>query len=430
MSLLKDIPGLVEAGIITQETADNIRDYYKQKRGSSSNLLFIAFGILGATLVGLGVILVIAHNWDELTRGTKTFFAFLPLVTGQVLCGYILAKKRNNVAWKEGGTTFLFFAIGASLSLVSQIYNIAGSLSSFLLTWILLGLPLVYVMRSSVASLLCIVGVTFYAVEEGYWSYSYSQQPSYLHWPLYFALLPHYFLLYKRQPGSNFMYIHNWFIPLALIIALGTVAQEMDEFMFIAYSSLFGSLYLFGNSNLFTGQKPRGNGARVLGLLGILVLLLILSFDDFWEELRLARFQFDKVIVSPEFVAAATTSLLAGTLYYVQHRHLAITKVKPLAPMFALFILIFILGMYSPIAVVLINLYVFVVGILTIREGALQDHFGVLNFGLLIITALVICRFFDTDLDFVIRGVMFVVVGVGFFIANYRMLRKRKENGS
>ena len=76
MNILKELTELTKENVITQETAERIRDYYENKSSSSTNRLFIIFGILGAILVGLGVILVIAHNWDELTRGTKTFFAF------------------------------------------------------------------------------------------------------------------------------------------------------------------------------------------------------------------------------------------------------------------------------------------------------------------------------------------------------------------
>jgi hypothetical protein len=77
---------------------------------------------------------------------------------------------------------------------------------------------------------------------------------------------------------------------------------------------------------------------------------------------------------------------------------------------------------------VLTNILVFAIGILTIRDGAKFDNLGVLNYGLLIITALVVCRFFDTDLSFVIRGGLFVSVGIGFFATNYWMLKKRKLN--
>ena len=115
MSLLKDIQDLVNAEVISNEVADNIRDYYLKKGSLSKNRLFIVFGILGAILIGLGIILIIAHNWDELSRLTKTIFAFVPLLIGQILCGYVLFKKWDNIAWRESSSAFLFFSVGACI---------------------------------------------------------------------------------------------------------------------------------------------------------------------------------------------------------------------------------------------------------------------------------------------------------------------------
>ena len=58
MNMIKDIPELVKAEVISEETADKIRNFYRNIRGQSTNRLFIVFGILG----GLGIILIIAHN--------------------------------------------------------------------------------------------------------------------------------------------------------------------------------------------------------------------------------------------------------------------------------------------------------------------------------------------------------------------------------
>jgi hypothetical protein len=144
--------------------------------------------------------------------------------------------------------------------------------------------------------------------------------------------------------------------------------------------------------------------------------------------LRSKDFHFNEIIVSPEFIASAIISLSAIVLLYLQQKSKALSEIKPLAFVFILFIATFILGLSLPIAVVLINLIVFSICILTIRDGARQNHLGILNYGLLVITALVICRFFDTDLSFVIKGILFLFVGFGFFATNYRMLKKRKTN--
>jgi uncharacterized membrane protein len=424
--MLKDLQELVKADVISQNTSDKINDFYRKKGENSTNRLFIVFGILGAILVGLGIIMIIAHNWDELSKATKTFFAFLQLVVGQILCGFTLIKKQESVAWRESSGAFLFFSVGASISLVSQIYNIPGNLGSFLLTWMLLCLPLIYLMNSSIVSLLYIVGITFYAGEISYWSQP--QSVAYFYWLLLLAALPHYYMLFKKKPESNFMIFHHWLLPLSVVISLGTVADKTGSLMYIAYFSLFGLFYLVGNSAIFMHQKSKNNGYKILGTLGTIILLLTLSFDWFWEELRKREFQFNEVITSPEFFAAVILSLLAGSLVFFQLKNKSIHDIKPITPIFILFILTFILGLYSTIAVVLINFCVFAIGILTIKDGAKKDHLGILNFGLLIITALVICRFFDADLSFIFKGILFVSVGIGFFTANSWMLKKRKTN--
>ncbi len=426
MKILKDLPELTKAGVITQETANKIKDYYNFKSNSSINRLFIVFGILGALLVGLGIILIIAHNWDQLSRSTKTIFAFLPLLIGQILCFGVLIKNEDGIAWRESATTFLFFSVGACISLISQIYNLSGDLGSFVLTWMLLCLPLIYVMKSSIASLLYIIGITYYAVHTS--NFSFQSSESYLYWVLLLLTFPHYYQLYKLKPSSNFMIFHNWLVPLSLIIALGTVAKTTSELIYIAYFSLYGSFYLIGDTDFFTNQKRNTNGYKIIGSLGTIFLLLILSFDASWEGLREKEFQLNEIVRAPEFYASTLLTFIASGLLYFHQKNKSVTNIKPISSIFILFIIAFIIGLFSPISVLLINIYVFAIGIVTIIEGVKKDHLGILNYGLLIITALIICRFFDTDLSFVVRGVLFVLVGSGFFTTNYLMFKKRKIN--
>jgi len=426
MSIAKNLAELINAEVIDQETADRIKDYYAKKGAPSTSRLVIVFGILGAILVGLGIILIIAHNWDDLSRPTKTGISFFPLIVGQLLCGYTLLRKQDSAAWKESTTAFLYFAVGASISLISQVYNIQGDLSSFMLTWILLTAPLIYVMKSSIASLLHLVGITYYACEIGYWSYPTAE--SYTYWLLLLLALPHYYHLYRKMPESNFITFHHWLIPLSVVITLGTVANSTDILMFSAYFNLFGLFYLIGISDFFELQKPRNNGFKILGSLGTIVLLLTLSFNWFWEELSKSGLTIREVISAPEFYVSVFLFIAAAALLYRHYKQASLSALKPSSIVFILFAFTFVLGYFLPVGVLLINLLVFAIGVLTIREGARKDNLGMLNYGLLIVTALIICRFFDTNFSFVIRGIMFVLVGSGFFAGNYWMLKKRKTD--
>jgi len=423
MSILKDITELVEAGVITNESADKIQTYYKSKKIATPNGLFIVFGILGAILIGLGVIMIVAHNWDNLSRGTKTAFAFIPLLIGQALCGLTLFKKQESITWRESSAVFLFFAVGACIALVSQIYNMPGNLSSFLFIWMLLCLPVVYVMKSSAVSLMYIIGVTNYATESGFGGYNGGFN---YYWLLLLLILPYYYNLYKKHSKSNFLLLHNWIIPGSMIIALGTLSKDHWHLIYVAYFSLFALFYLIGEHAFFDEKKLRSNSYKILGSVGTVVLLLMLSFEWFWE--RLLKVDYNSSITSPELIGAVCLTLLALVLLYRYIQDRRLKDISPVTVTFLFFILTFCIGIYSAISILLINVFIFILGIWIILEGERRDNFGVLNYGLFIITALIVCRFFDIDLSFIFRGLIFVAVGVGFFLTNYWMLKKRKLN--
>jgi uncharacterized membrane protein len=422
-NILEELQELEKAGIISADISDRIENYYREKeKVQPGGRMNIVFAVLGTLLVSLGIILIVAHNWDTLSRPLKLCISFIPVLTGQLLCGYTLYKKAGNVVWKESSSTFLFFAAGACLALVSQTYHIPGSVADFVFTWMLLVFPLIYIMRSSISSLLFIAGISFYAVYGGYGS-----TESYHYWWLLLLVLPHYFGLFKNKSQSNFTYFHHWFIPLSLTICLGTIADNADEWMFVAYMSMFGLFYLLGTSDFFYNKRIFGNGYIVIGSLGTMSLLMTVSFEWFWGEL--SRENLADPLFSPEFLAALIFSLLAAGLLWVHIRNRKGRSVNWMGTIFLGFIFIFFLGLSDAwLASIAANLLVMAAAIFTIDRGNRLNHLGILNYGLIIIAILVVCRFFDTHISFVIRGLMFMCVGAGFFIANNRLLKKRKQH--
>jgi len=409
---------LIEEGIIDSSTAHKITDYYQTKSANTPNRVLLAFGLLGAVLIGLGIILIVAHNWDNFPRLVKNFLAFLPMLIGQVTCAYTLWKKPDQIVWRESSSVFLVFAIGVCIATISQTYNIQGDLGSFLLTWLLLGLPLVYIMNSSAVNLLYIGGVVWYTLVSGF---DGNNQPL-ICWGLFALAFPHYYQLWRNQFNSNFFNIHSWAIAIAGLILLATWGRLEERWLAVAYMSGLAIYYLVGKL-FFSQKKTRHNPYLLIGTIGTIGTFLFYSFRDNWQYFIAKDWAFASSPYQREFWIAILLSLIAiGLLFRFSKGK---RNWSPLAFGFSLFLILFLIAFQQPIlAVIASNLFVLTVGIFYIFEGHQQNSLAQLNLGLLTLSILIIARFLDIDLSFIARGVLFIIMGIGFFWANYQLVKK------
>jgi uncharacterized membrane protein len=421
---LSDLQELINAGIISPATAEEISEYYRSKKDSTPNRLNVLLGILGALLVGAGIVLVVAHNWDSLSKPVRTVFAFLPMVAGQALCAYTLLRKKESMLWRESCSVLLFFGTGTAIALVSQVYQITGSLGSFTLTWLMISAPLVYIMNSSATSLLVIALATWYGWVVGY---GYSSEDETIPWYYLLALAfiaPHYYQFARKKPGSLFFHFHNWFLALSFIFNIATLKDHSIAFEFacLLYLALFCVYYLIGSMPFFKKMHILTNPFLITGFLGSLIILLIWSFQWTWSDVKVVGYNYllPTHLIVLLLLLATTVALM---IYYY------ITTRKPSFDPVGLTVFIFLacLIIYQNVtSSLLVNLWILVIGLFYIRKGNMQNHFGILNVGLLIILTLAIFRFFDDQIPFVWRGIFFLVAGAGFFAANYLMVRKKK----
>lgn len=419
-----NLDDLIEAGIIDKDIATKILAFQAKKTTDAPNRLGIVLSVLGATLVGLGIMLIVAHNWDNLSRLSKTILAFIPMIIGQIACGYTLFRKKENRAWREGSTTFLFFTVGACIGMVSQIYNLEGELGSFLLTWMLLVLPLIYVMQSSIVSLLYLGGITWYATNCGY---ANNYEP-YLFWGLLAMGMPHYYRLYQNSPNSNAFNYHSWTIALSVLITLGLWAYKATVLMWVAYVSLLALYFLIGCQPFFRNRRSRNNPYLLIGLIGTIGLFLVFTFFGYWEEVVAERMDWNGLLLHQEFWVSLLLIVSSGYLLWKLNPREHFDKISPIPFGFLLFLIVFFIGYNYPIiGMVLSNLFVLSIGAFYIYRGNQLNRLGLLNLGMLTIAALIICRFFDLDLSFVTRGILFVLVGIGFFITNYQLIKRREK---
>lgn len=424
-----DLRELVAANVISTEVSDAIQTYYQSKTQKGPHRLIILFGILGALLVGLGIILIVAHNWDELSRGAKVILAFIPLLMGQIASGYSISRKMESKSWREGSACFLVFAIGACISLVSQIYHIEGDLSDFLFTWSLLTLPIIYLLRSSVASLLYLILITYYLLENRYWSLSSSFQ--YAYWLLLLLDIPFIVGLFLKREQTNFIHFHSFLIPISISFGLASLFAEFTHLLYVGFVSLYGCIYGLGYLYKRQDEGHLSNGFIISGSLGTMFLLYLASFEDYW--LAMHDIHWVKDIVFTKTLYVTIFCFLASCFtYYFYFKNVNFKfkiYLQPIMPTFIIFTILFIIGQYTPLlAQIGTNILILTIGLFTILQGARLHHLGILNYGLILITILVACRFFDTDISFVWRGIIFVSLGLGFFASNYWMITRRKKN--
>lgn len=422
--IINDLKELVSENVITPDVAAGIEQYYLNKKDKSSDTFRIVLGILGSILVGSGIVLLVAHNWDQMGRMLQTFFAFLPLATGQLLCGYTLLKQKNSVAWRESSSIILFFAVASSIALVSQIYHISGTLHGFLLTWIFLTLPLIYIMRSIVVALLTIATATWFVSLTGYSSLG---QP-YWYLVIMTLIIPHYYKLLNKE-NSNSLILLNWFLVASVMISLGAlldVSIDKYEWIFIGYIFLAGLLHLIGSSAMYSERRISANPFRLIGVPAMLIILLLWSYDFFWSDITIGG---GFVIFQSSYFYICLLLVAAHFLLLIRSGKM---KEEPYDPMVwspYIFLIAMVAFAGNKVAGILVmNLLLLSAAIYYIRKGAITNHLGILNFGLLIIAALALLRFFDDSIPFVFRGLLFVITGLGFFISNYMILKKRKAN--
>ena len=427
--LNEQLPGLVSDGTLTSEAAQRLRQRYGEAEGGRGLQAATLFGVLGAVLVGGGIILLIAHNWDDFSRATRAALSFAPLVLAQMLAGFVLWRRADSVAWREGAGAFLTLAIGASIALVAQTYNISGDLGDFLLTWTLLALPVAYLMRATLPALLYLLGITAWAASQ--WT---SNAAALGYWGLLALILPWWRLEAKDNPYRPRPLIFAWVF--ALVLPFGVAASLRDALdvqrtWMLLSGAVAGAVYLAGRRFWGEGISRMQKPLQTLGALALVMLALVFSFDETWRaqmsDWRGGADAFKDAVLSHRFAFAIVALwLLLWLALWIDSfrcRDWARTFFAAL-PLFAAVGLAVTRFGQPFAAMLLLNAYLFALGVGTLVAGLTAQSLGMVNGGMLILAALIITRFFDADLGFLARGVAFIALGAGFLAVNVVMMRR------
>lgn len=426
--LYEELPKMVSKNVITEDTLAQIHEYYGNVEETNGLKIMLAiFGTLGAVLIGSGIILVFAKNWDNFSITIRTVLSLLPLILGQVLVGWVVIRDKDSLAWREGTAAFLFLAIGASISLISQTYHIPGDTSQFVLAWLLLSVPIVYLLKATVPAVFYIFGIVVWA------GFTRGQGGYTLFYWLLLALMGGFlYEKFKQNRVTNSSIFLLWSLGISVCISLGIVFEhQLPGLWMIAYSSYFTLLYLlrrnFSDQAEFTWQKP----LAIIGMLGSLILSFMLTYGGFWDRIGWKfygqNYHYNTVNSIQDYVLVALLVVGAGYLIYKSiKRREGLDLIFSLVPIMTItgFIIASFRG--SGYSELIFDVYLLILGIYIVTHGIKNHSLGLANGGMLIIAVLIVLRFFDSDLGFLEKGIAFILVGSGFLLANNFMVRRQK----
>jgi uncharacterized membrane protein len=387
--LRQEIEGWQQDGTITAEQTQAILarypadspDYEAARRRQS---LVVGLSILGAVLVGLGVITFFAANWDEIPRGVKL---------GALVAGVALSYGAGYYLWQRAGYTAVGIALlllgciiyGAGVHLIGQIYHIPVDHPNLTAFWFLGVAPLAYVTRCR--------PVMFLAV-----------------------------ILFLVAVGFR---LASW---------LGQNADaEAVVLTSVAYLAMAMLVYAIGRAkSLYEDWEPSGGLFRAVGLIVAFGALYLLTFHDILEDAD--RFVgVDYRYWSLTYAASVIAVALMAGLEWLRIRR-GVGSVVEYIEVGAIAVLLATSHLVVWVPVDWEALYPIVFNVLfalsalgLMISGYLQEREGRVNLSLGLIALFVITRYFEYSITLFDASLVFVGAGVILLAGGFLLERGRRK---
>lgn len=267
------------AGLIDGETAARIRDY--ENTHSRPLALWSLIGI-GALAIGLGLISVVAANWDDIPGIVRLAVHMLLMVTLAVYMAFKLPTQSND--YFNDALIFILGALGLTfLGHLGQVYQTSSPLWQPLALWMLLFSPIMLGMgRGWTVALMWIVGLNGtsgahldYMSTKGTLSVAYQ---ALIFSPLILTVVGALFWRERSQRPDFWRRLANISLSWALIgVSFTAITAPFDPMSGndLISVTLMQSLILFIGAAAIYMMRLRGDGviaAQLLALSGLIIV--------------------------------------------------------------------------------------------------------------------------------------------------------------
>lgn len=403
--LLAELPRLQEQQIIDADTAARLRAHYLAQGRDERRVAIPLTALLGVLLVGAGVILLVAQDWQHWSAPLRLGAAAVPLLAALAACAYALRHRPQSRWWREASASCAGLALAAFVALAEHILQRQDAAHLQLLTVWLASLPLLYLMRASLLAAL-LAGLMLWLLAE---------LPESLRQPwqallLYASLAPQLIWLHRIKAAAELSLLFS-LCALLLAAALSLSMRPLQAYGWLWCAQL-GTLWLLADALSASLSALPWRPLRAGGELFWAVPVLAAGYAGFWTAQPGAALAQANIVLQLALPLIALLGLLA------LRRGRWLQAALALAPL----LLALLQGRpgWLPVGalVLLANAYALAIGVGAIMQGLRTRQLREISAGLTLLAALVLLRFFGSDWPLLLRGLAFIGVGLGFLAAH------------
>ena len=418
--LLNELPGLRERELISAETESALRSYYGPRLEGGRNYFLLALGILGLALIAGGIILIFNYNWDMLSRAEQIEVSFLPLALGAAVSLFTLIRGKPQL-WREASAILTAVGGAVAVALLSQIFQLNGSLPDYMTLVLLTSLPLIFIFDSiGLAALYCF---GMFGLLEDFGA------PDLIRWLVLAGILV-YLVLHQRKSSPYRIAARYLMLPAMLFTAIrwsafcpGLMLFTMAGFFLLLACELADEDGSFWKNPWFPASF----------LLLTVMLAIGAESERLFHIFKAVRRGGEWVGIAGFWIAEGI--MLAGAAV-LTIRNL-MRKQKDVIRVMIPILLLLVLAGFVPeaagarevrIAVrIAMNCYMGAFGIALLCAGARSGSLLVFNEGMLVCAVLFALRFLSSDLGLVVRGIGMIAAGLVIIGANVYLSRKNRR---
>ena len=298
-----DLPRWRDQGWVTSENAAAIMASVEGRRSMLGLSAIVA--VMGAVLLGLGVLAFVAANWEQMPRIGRFLLLVAAMAAAYATAGVL--RGRSLPALADAALLLAGLIFAAAIALVGQSYHLAGEFADAVLLWLLGCFAAALLTGSATTTVLILAGTC-------YWSWvSTIDNGIAPHWPgLVLILAGMALATWRDQRSGRTMSV----LSLAFWIGL-TIAAAIERFEWsiaggLGLATAAGLLFWSAGSALAVWQaRPRiaalGYDLLWPSLAGVLGGLGWLQVTVFWSDTATSRGW-----LPPAIACVAVAVLLGG----------------------------------------------------------------------------------------------------------------------